>query len=141
MTRSDISPFEFNWPHLIDQVIKVVAHVTKVIFDKLSEGHRFSFADIAWRELGILRSVMDHMAQVFVVGHPEVDQGRPGYVIVALNGDPLVLVVNGKINRNPAYGPHNPLVVVRSRIDQMPQNLLFRPRVGQRSGSAVFIVQ
>jgi hypothetical protein len=85
----------------------------------------------AGRTLALLRHALRNMEQMRVVGPPQVDQVGPPSRLVALEADPPLLLVGGEILSRGDLPPHEALVVVGGRVDQVADDLLPGPAWGR----------
>jgi len=88
------------------------------------------FPDVR-RRAGI--RVSQNVHQVPVVGQPELHQIAPLAGGIVLRAHPIVLLIGGKHQAIFVLQTHETLMIVGRRIDEMPEDLLFRP--GYRSQS------
>jgi len=82
-------------------------------------------ANVTRRGYGILGYAFNHMTQVAVVSGPKLDQCPPVRFIVLLDPNPIVLTIGRKVGGSVVTGSHESMVIIRGRIDQMAQDLLF----------------
>src|SRR5581483_7593025 len=87
-------------------------------------------ADSTRRTPALLRHAAGDMQKVRVVGPPQVDQVAPPGRLVALDAHPLLLLVAGEVLPRSELAPHEALVVVRGRVDQVADDLLPGPAFG-----------
>src|SRR5271157_4968758 len=105
--------------------------VVHVAIDQRGERNGFLAADDAdQRQVGRWNGA-DDVQQMAVEKEPEVHQVRPGLGGVGLDGHPGFLVVIGKVEASGDAGADQALVVVAGGIDQVAENLLFRPSAGR----------
>lgn len=69
------------------------------------------------------------MQQVQVVRAPQLDQIRPRLVVVSLSGHPLLLLITGKHEIIGELCAHEALMIIRSGIHQVTENLSSTPRI------------
>ena len=107
-------------PHLTE-VMNQVAHV---ILDEEPESNRLIGADMTRDfELGG-GQVSDYVSEIPIVTGPKCDQSRPGGFLDELHTNAAILVIAGKLQRTLQDSAYKSLVVVGSRINQMPEDLL-----------------
>lgn len=78
------------------------------------------------------------MHEVQIVSAPELDNVGPWLLAILLRADPLVLIVTRKDEVVSELRPDESLMIVRRRVDQMPENLNRRPVIGQPPPAALF---
>ena len=117
----------------------MVQQVAHVILHEKPERHRLARADAAGRLQLRSRQVRDDVREIAIVAGPERDQLGPWGFLNPLHPNTAVLVVAGKFERALERRPHKALVVVRSRINQVAQDLPTGPAALQDRCRAVFI--
>ena len=69
----------------------------------------------------------DDVRQMSIVRMPEPDEFRPSAPLMILGVHPVILFVTRKLERRRLLRPHEPLVIVRRGVDEMPHHLFPRP--------------
>jgi hypothetical protein len=110
---------------------QVMQQVRDVICRHESQRGRFSRADTARRFELCSRNVIEHVREIAIVGGPQRHQQGPVGLLRRLQTNATFLVVAGKIQRILQTRSNKTLVIVRCRIDQMPEHLLARLTAGQ----------
>jgi hypothetical protein len=64
-----------------------------------------------------------------IVRAPQLDQIRPRFVVISLCVHPLILLVTRKHEVVHELRAHEPLMVIRGRVDQVTKNLFAAPFV------------
>jgi hypothetical protein len=120
-----IVPKQPSHDHL--HLSKMMTQVLPVVGRQEPESHGRGGFDKARNVTLIVRNSANNMRQVPVVRMPQRDEIIPRPVLVVLALHPVVL----RVGRKPQLGyflrPHEPLMVVRGRIDQVSDHLLGRP--------------
>ena len=88
----------------------------------------------------VVRRRLDDEGEVAVERRPQRDEVRPRRLAVALDRDPHVLVVAGELQIVLHLPHHETAVVVRRRVDEVPDHLARRPRVRRRAAPARLFV-
>src|SRR3954469_2886838 len=70
-----------------------------------------------------------NMREMMVVENPEVDQVKPRSRLISLRAHPAVLLVSWEGQLARELGPHEPLMIVCRRINEMPDDLFDGPHV------------
>ena len=103
---------------------EVMQQVAQVVFGQEPKSYRLTGADAARRFELSGRQVGDDVGKMPIVAGPQRNQDRPGRFFHGLNTHPLLLVVSGEVERALQGGSHKALMIVRGRIDQVPEELL-----------------
>src|SRR5207302_175051 len=106
------------------RLAQVMLQVIDVIHEQPRQGDFRTAADPTGRPPALLRHAPGDVQQVRVVGPPQVDQFRPPGRLVALDADPLLLLVAGEVLPGGDLAPDEALVVVRGRVDQVADDFL-----------------
>lgn len=80
------------------------------------------------------RHALEHVREVRVVDDPQVNERRPVRRSVLLARNPGVLVVRGEAEFFNLLRPHEPLMVVGSRVDQVAEDLELALPAGNTRG-------
>src|SRR5690242_6834853 len=83
--------------------------------------------DPAGRTWAFFRHAPDNVEQVPVVGLPEIDESVPPGGLVILEADPLFLGVAWEVLSTCDLTPHEALVIVRGRVDQVADYFFLGP--------------
>ena len=82
-----------------------------------------------WKSVRV--DVADQRNQVVVGRLPQVYDLAPGLILVALQADPVVLFVPRQIDGRIELQADKSLMIIRGRIDQVSEDLFFRPLAGR----------
>src|SRR5262249_6523209 len=104
--------------------------VIDVIDEQPGQGDFGPAADPTGRTPALFRHAPGDVEQVRVERPPEVDQVGPAGRLVALDADPLLLLVAGEVLPGSDLAPDEALVVVRGRVDQVAEDFFPRPPFG-----------
>ena len=99
----------------------------QVILAQELEGDWLAGTDSALRLKRILGQVRHDMRQIPVVTGPKCDQSRPGHFLNVLHADATLLIVAWKLEGALESGANKTLMVVGSRVNQMPHHLFPGP--------------
>jgi hypothetical protein len=79
-----------------------------------------------------------HVKEMQIIRTPELDQIKPRFLKILLRAYPAVLLVTWKNEFVRKLRPHKTLMIVVRGIDQMAQNLDWRPIIGSWSETTLF---
>ena len=77
------------------------------------------------------RNLREHMKQMAVVARPARHEISPAFFPIILRFHPPLLCVAGKVQRGLQLSANKALMIVRSGINQVPEDLLSRPFAGR----------
>src|SRR5258705_11149555 len=98
----------------------MVLEVHDVIAGEKSERDRGVRADSAGHVPPSFRNLGDNVREMSIARMPEPDEFRPSAPLMILRVHPVILFVTRKLERRRLLRPHEPLVVVRRGVDEMP---------------------
>ena len=104
--------------NIAGQLAEVVFEVGDVVDEHEAEGDLFSFVMPDVREAGGV-GVLDGVGEVAVEGEEEGEDLGPGQEVVALEGDPLGLLVAGEDELGRELEADEALVVVGAGVDEV----------------------
>src|SRR2546421_12097635 len=98
--------------------------VVDVICKQPGQGDFAPATDLAGCTLPFLRHTLGDVKKVGVVCPPEVNQVAPSSSLVVLDADPRLLVITWEILSTSNLTPHEALMIVRGRVNQVADDLL-----------------
>ncbi len=103
---------------------QMMQQMAQIVLDQKAQRHRLTGANAAGRFQLSRWQVRDDMSKMTAVTCPQCDQSGPRFFFNGLHTHPILLFIAGKVERALQGGAHEPLMVIRGRIDQMSEDLL-----------------
>src|SRR5260370_6114778 len=110
----------------------MVLQMREVVRRQFLQRHQWIVSDPARRGALRFRHCCQYMGQESIVGRPEPEQVAPPRILISLYPHAAGLIVTWPAQLILKLRANEALMVVRRRIDQVPQNLLARPAAFNR---------
>ena len=121
-------------------MIEMVLHVDYVVFDNEPQC-LYSPADDASIPHVFFGDPLDEVRDKGVVAVPEIHECAPFHFVVTVRVDPFLLCVTEATEFSVHSCQNEADVIIRSRVDEMPEFLLSRPATGAAVIPAGFVVR